>query len=42
MTRIYELDDKSWVTAQDGTAAWRHNNPGNLKLEFAGILQLHN
>lgn len=35
-TRIYELDDKTWVTAQDGTAAWRHNNPGNLKLEFAG------
>lgn len=39
MTRIYELDDKSWVTAQDGTAAWRHNNPGNLKLEFAGSEQ---
>ena len=36
MTRIYELDDKTWLTAEDGTASWRNNNPGNLKLEFAG------
>ena len=39
MTRIYELDDKTWLTAQDGTASWRNNNPGNLKLEFAGSEQ---
>jgi hypothetical protein len=36
MTRIYELDDKTWLTAENGTASWRNNNPGNLKLEFAG------
>jgi len=35
-TRIYELEDKTWVSAQDGTVSWRNNNPGNLKLEFAG------
>jgi hypothetical protein len=39
MTRIYELDDKTWLTAEDGTASWRNNNPGNLKLEFAGSEQ---
>jgi hypothetical protein len=35
-TRLYELDDKTWVSAEDGTVSWRNNNPGNLKLEFAG------
>ncbi|WP_049621521.1 peptidoglycan-binding domain-containing protein [Frateuria defendens] len=35
-TRIYEMDDKSWLTAQDGTVSWRNNNPGNLKFEYAG------
>ena len=35
-TRIFELDDKTWVTAEHGTVSWRNNNPGNLKFEFNG------
>jgi peptidoglycan hydrolase-like protein with peptidoglycan-binding domain len=35
-TRIYELEDKTWLSAEQGTVSWRNNNPGNLKLEFAG------
>jgi peptidoglycan hydrolase-like protein with peptidoglycan-binding domain len=35
-TRIFELDDKTWVTAEHGTVSWRNNNPGNLKFEFEG------
>jgi hypothetical protein len=34
MTRVYELEDGSWLTARDGTVAWRNNNPGNLKFGF--------
>lgn len=36
MTRVFEMEDKTWVTAQDGTVSWRNNNPGNLKFEFEG------
>jgi peptidoglycan hydrolase-like protein with peptidoglycan-binding domain len=36
MTRVYELEDNTWVTARDGTVSWRNNNPGNLKFEFQG------
>lgn len=32
--RVYELEDGSWLTARDGTVAWRNNNPGNLKFGF--------
>jgi len=35
-TRIYELEDKTWLSAEAGTVSWRNNNPGNLKLEFSG------
>lgn len=35
-TRVYEMDDGNWLTARDGTVAWRNNNPGNLKFEFMG------
>lgn len=34
MTRVYEMEDGSWLTARDGTIAWRNNNPGNLKFGF--------
>jgi len=34
MTRVYELEDGSWLTARDGTIACRNNNPGNLKFGF--------
>lgn len=34
MTRVYQLEDGSWLTARDGTVAWRNNNPGNLKFGF--------
>ncbi len=34
MTRVYELEDGSWLTARNGTVAWRNNNPGNLKFGF--------
>ncbi|HEY9130709.1 MAG TPA: XVIPCD domain-containing protein [Dyella sp.] len=30
------MDDGAWLTAKDGTVAWRNNNPGNLKFEYAG------
>ena len=36
MTRVYEMEDNTWVTAKDGTVSWRNNNPGNLKFEFDG------
>lgn len=36
MTRVYEMEDNTWVTAKDGTVSWRNNNPGNLKFEFNG------
>jgi hypothetical protein len=36
MTRVYEMEDSTWVTAKDGTVSWRNNNPGNLKFEFEG------
>jgi len=35
-TRVFEMDDNTWVTAQHGTVSWRNNNPGNLKFEFSG------
>lgn len=34
MTRVYTMDDGSWLTAKDGTIAWRNNNPGNLKFGY--------
>ncbi len=34
--RVYEMDDGNWLTARDGTVAWRNNNPGNLTFEFKG------
>jgi len=36
VTRVYEMEDNTWITARDGTVAWRNNNPGNLKFEFNG------
>jgi peptidoglycan hydrolase-like protein with peptidoglycan-binding domain len=36
MTRVYEREDGTWLTASSGTVAWRNNNPGNLKFEFQG------
>jgi hypothetical protein len=36
MTRVYEMEDNTWVTAKNGTVSWRNNNPGNLKFEFEG------
>ncbi|MDR6935317.1 peptidoglycan-binding protein [Luteibacter sp. 3190] len=35
-TRLYELEDKTWISAEAGTVSWRNNNPGNLKFEFHG------
>ncbi len=35
-TRVYELQDRNWLKAADGTVAWRNNNPGNLKFEYTG------
>lgn len=35
-TRVYEMEDNTWVTAREGTVSWRNNNPGNLKFEFKG------
>lgn len=35
-TRVYEMEDGQWLTAKEGTVAWRNNNPGNLKFEFSG------
>ena len=34
--RTYQLDDGSIEVWSGGTASWRHNNPGNLKYEYAG------
>jgi hypothetical protein len=33
--RTYQMDDGSTEVWSGGTASWRHNNPGNLKFEFA-------
>ena len=33
--RVYQMDDGSVVTYSGGSASWRHNNPGNLKFEYA-------
>jgi hypothetical protein len=35
-TRVYRMDDGSIETREGGTVAWRNNNPGNLKFEYAG------
>jgi hypothetical protein len=32
--RIYRMSDGTRQIWKDGTASWRHNNPGNLKLEY--------
>ena len=29
-TRVYEMEDNTWMTAREGTVSWRNNNPGNL------------
>ncbi|MBS1942502.1 MAG: peptidoglycan-binding protein, partial [Bacteroidetes bacterium] len=34
--RIYEMSDGSVIERDGGTVAWRNNNPGNLKFEYAG------
>lgn len=34
-TRIYDKGDGSTETREGGTVAWRNNNPGNLKFEYA-------
>lgn len=34
--RIYEMEDGSVEKWSNGTVAWRNNNPGNLKFEYAG------
>ncbi|MBP1470622.1 phage tail tape measure protein [Acinetobacter nosocomialis] len=34
--RIYKMADGSVETRDNGTVAWRNNNPGNLKFEFKG------
>ncbi|MGL4768586.1 MAG: hypothetical protein ACRCV6_10995 [Formosimonas sp.] len=33
--RVYQMDDGSVQSYKDGSASWRHNNPGNLKFEYA-------
>ncbi|MBB3178456.1 XVIPCD domain-containing protein [Variovorax sp. Sphag1AA] len=33
--RIYRMADDSTETRDGGTVAWRNNNPGNLKFEYA-------
>ncbi len=35
MTRTYELSDDTYEERVAGSASWRHNNPGNLKMEYA-------
>jgi len=35
-TRVYDKGDGSTETREGGTVAWRNNNPGNLKFEYAG------
>lgn len=32
--RVYQMEDGSIETRSNGTAAWRNNNPGNLKFGF--------
>ena len=34
--RVYQLASGETETRTGGTVAWRNNNPGNLKFEFAG------
>lgn len=34
--RVYELASGQTETRTGGTVAWRNNNPGNLKFEYAG------
>ena len=34
--RRFRLEDGSIIERTGGTASWRNNNPGNLKLEYAG------
>lgn len=34
--RVYELANGQTETRTGGTVAWRNNNPGNLKFEYAG------
>jgi len=34
-TRTYELSDNTYEERVNGSASWRHNNPGNLKMEYA-------
>ena len=34
--RMYENTDGSTETRSGGSVSWRNNNPGNLKLEYAG------
>lgn len=34
--RVYQLQSGETETRTGGTVAWRNNNPGNLKFEFAG------
>lgn len=36
MTRVYKMSDGTIQTWKDGTASWRHNNPGNMKFEYVG------
>jgi hypothetical protein len=34
--RVFELTEGSVETRDGGSVSWRNNNPGNLKLEYAG------
>lgn len=34
--RTYQMEDGSVEKWTGGTVAWRNNNPGNLKFEYAG------
>jgi len=34
--RVFELAEGSVETRDGGSVSWRNNNPGNLKLEYAG------
>ncbi|WNX61349.1 hypothetical protein RWU60_07525 [Acinetobacter baumannii] len=34
--RVYQMADGATETRDNGTVAWRNNNPGNLKFEFKG------
>jgi len=33
--RVYELSNGEFEERSGGSASWRHNNPGNLKVEYA-------